>query len=140
MWKYKEKEFSDDDIGDNYGFVYIITNKTNNRKYIGKKFFYSTKTKQVKGKKKRVKTFSDWKTYYGSNKELNEDVNLLGKENFDREILHLCKTKGECGYVEAKEQFDRDVVLDDNYYNSWIMVRVHGKHIKHMSKKNGDIK
>ena len=65
-WKYKEQEFTEEMIGDNYGFVYLITNTVNGRKYIGKKFFYSSKTKQVKGKKKRYKVFSDWQTYYGS--------------------------------------------------------------------------
>ena len=117
-------------IGDNYGFVYQITNLTNGRKYIGKKFFYSAKTKQIKGKKKKIKVFSDWQTYYGSSAELAQDVLLLGMENFSREIIHLCQSKGECGYLEAKEQFVRGVMESDDYYNSWIMVRVRKSHIK----------
>ena len=128
-WKYNNEIFTEELIGDNYGFVYIITNNTSNRKYIGKKFFYSTKTKQVKGKRKRVKVSSDWQTYYGSNAELQNDVKLLGEENFTREIIHLCKTKGVCGYLEAKEQFIRNVLEMDDYYNSWIMVRVRKSHI-----------
>ena len=121
-WIYNNKTFTEDLIGDNYGFVYLITNNVTNKKYIGKKFFYSSKTKQVKGKKKRFKVFSDWQTYYGSNEELKKDVIIHGKENFKREILHLCLTKGTTGYLEAKEQFLNCVLENDNYYNTWIMV------------------
>jgi len=129
-WQYNGKDFTEDLIGNNYGFVYQITNLTNGRKYIGKKFFYSAKTKQVKGKKKRYKASSNWQTYYGSSDNLTKDVLQLGHENFNREILHLCLTKGECGYLEAKEQFRNNVLETDNYYNSWIMVRVRKDHIK----------
>ena len=130
IWQYEGKDFTDDLIGDNYGFVYQIKNLTNNKMYIGKKFFYSTKTKQVKGKKKRYKAPSDWQTYYGSSAELAKDVLSLGHESFTREILHLCQSKGECSYVEAKEQFIRGVMETDEYYNTWIMVRVRKSHIK----------
>ena len=129
-WKYNGKDFTEDLVGNNYGFVYQITNLTNGRKYIGKKFFYSSKTKQVKGKKQRYKASSNWQTYYGSSDNLTKDVLQLGHENFNREILHLCLTKGECGYLEAKEQFRNNVLETDNYYNSWIMVRVRKDHIK----------
>jgi hypothetical protein len=129
-WIYNDKDFLEDDIGDYYGFVYVITNTTNNKKYIGKKFFYSSRTKTVKGKKKKTKVFSDWQSYYGSNDTLKNDVKLLGESNFKREILHLCKKKGECGYLEAKEQFTRNVLESDEYYNIWIMCRIHQTHIK----------
>jgi hypothetical protein len=129
-WTYNGKDFTEDLVGNNYGFVYQITNLTNSRKYIGKKFFYSAKTKQVKGKKKKYKASSNWQTYYGSSDNLTKDVLQLGHENFNREILHLCLTKGECGYLEAKEQFRNNVLETDNYYNSWIMVRVRKDHIK----------
>jgi hypothetical protein len=110
--------------------VYQITNLTNGKKYIGKKFFYSTKTKQVKGKKKKYKANSDWQTYYGSSDILKQDVLQLGHEKFVREILHLCHSKGICSYLEAKEQFTRSVLEGDEYYNTWIMVRVRKAHIK----------
>ena len=129
-WKYNGEEFTEDLIGNNYGFVYEIVNLTNNKKYIGKKFFYSAKTKQVKGKKKKYKVSSNWQTYYGSSAELTKDVLSLGQENFSREIIHLCHSKGECGYLEAKEQFIRGVMESDDYYNTWIMVRVRKSHIK----------
>jgi len=129
-WQYNGKEFTEDLIGNNYGFVYQITNLTNGRKYIGKKFFYSAKTKQVKGKKKKIKVPSDWQTYYGSSDILKQDVLQLGHDKFNREILHLCQSKGECGYLEAKEQFVRGVMETEDYYNTWIMVRVRKSHIK----------
>lgn len=129
-WIYKDKNFEEEDIGDNYGFVYLITNLTSGKKYIGKKFFYSSKTKVVKGKKKKLKVPSDWKNYYGSNEELKKDVIMHGTDKFKREILHLCVSKGTCGYLEAKEQFVNGALESDDYYNSWIMVRVRKSHIK----------
>lgn len=129
-WQYNGVDFTEDLIGDNYGFVYVITNTSNGKKYIGKKFFYFSKTKQVKGKKKRYKAFSDWQTYYGSSDILKKDVILLGRDSFTRKIIHLCKTKGECGYLEAKEQFLNNVLESDEYYNTWIMCRIRKTHIK----------
>jgi hypothetical protein len=133
MWLYDNIIF--EQIPENIvGFVYCITNLTNNRKYIGKKNFYFSRTKTVKGKKKRTKVESDWRDYYGSNKELIADVALYGKENFKREILMLCKSKGEFAYYEAKMQFDNKVLETEEYYNSWIMVRVHKKHLTFLPK------
>lgn len=120
------------------GFVYLITNKSTGRKYIGKKLskFSKTTYKTVKlknGKKKRRKIRgkieSDWQTYYGSSPELTRDVELLGAENFTREILYYCKSKAACSYIEAREQFARKVLESDEYYNGHIQVRVHGSHI-----------
>jgi hypothetical protein len=120
------------------GFVYCITNLTNHRKYIGKKLakFAKTTYKTVKlkngtkkKKKIRSKVDSDWQTYYGSNLELNKDVEKLGTEHFKREILYYCTSKAECSYIEAREQFDRKVLESTDYYNGQISVRVHGSHI-----------
>jgi hypothetical protein len=132
MWYFNNEEFQD--IGEYVGFVYLITNLTNGRKYIGKKNLYFSKSRQVKGKKKRFKVESDWRSYYGSNKELAADVEKLGKENFKREILKLCTTKGEFSYFEAKYQFDNNVLESDDYYNSWIMCRIHKKHLPFLKK------
>lgn len=129
-WNYEQKILSDIPEG-YYGFVYNITNVLSNKQYIGKKFFYSQKQRQVKGKKKKYKVESDWKDYYGSNEELKKDVEQHGKDNFTRTIIHLCKTKGECSYYEAKYQFQENVLLfPELYYNSWIMCKVHRKHLK----------
>lgn len=120
------------------GFVYLITNLTNDRKYVGKKLakFSKTTTKTVtlkngtkKKKKIRSKIDSDWMEYYGSSNELNKDVETLGKDNFRREILYFCKSKAECSYIEAREQFVRRVLETTEYYNNNIMCRIHGSHI-----------
>ena len=120
------------------GFVYLITNNLSGRKYIGKKLAKFSKTtykivKQKNGTKKRKKirskVDSDWREYYGSSPELTADVITLGTENFTREILYYCKSKSECSYIEAREQFTRKVLESTDYYNGHIQVRVHGSHI-----------
>lgn len=111
------------------GFVYLITNLTNNKKYIGKKLAQFKKTRPpLKGKKRKRRTTveSDWRDYWGSSEKLQADVQELGPENFTREIIHYCTTRGELSYLEAKEQFDRQVLLTDEYYNGIINVRVGG--------------
>lgn len=121
------------------GFVYLITNNLSGRKYIGKKLakFSKTTTKTVKlkngtkkKKKIRSKVDSDWREYYGSSAELSADIDKLGTENFTREILFYCKSKAECSYIEAREQFTRKVLESTDYYNGQISVRVHGSHIR----------
>ena len=126
-WLYLERVFDSDDVGDNFGFVYLITNKSNKRQYIGRKYFWAFRTPV--GKKRKVKIESDWKKYYGSCPELKEDVKKYGKENFSREILSLHKTKGTCNYEETKQLFLNNVLSEslDNgapaYYNSNILGR-----------------
>ena len=128
-WIYNGEVFLEP--GDNYGFVYIITNKIDNRQYIGKKFFWSVRRKQVKKVRRRVTTESDWKTYWSSSDELQADVQRLGVENFTREIIHLCPNKGTANYLEAKEQFTRSVLENkDLWYNSWISVKVMRSHVR----------
>ena len=121
------------------GFVYLITNTLTGRKYVGKKLAKFSKTtykvvKQKNGikKRKKIKTKidSDWQQYYGSSPELTKDIEKLGSENFTRDILYYCKSKAECSYIEAREQFNRKVLESDDYYNGHIQVRVHGSHIK----------
>ena len=128
MWMYKGESFSDDMIKDNIGFVYKIYNVSSGKSYIGKKFFKKSKTYQKNLKKKKKLVESDWQTYTGSNDMLNEDIkngNMIKKE-----ILHLCKSKGMLSYMETKEIFERDCLLKDTYYNSWVSVRVRRSHLK----------
>jgi hypothetical protein len=121
------------------GFVYLITNNLTGRMYVGKKLakFAKTSYKTVKlknGNKKRKKIRSkidsDWQEYYGSSTELTEDINSQGPDKFTRQILYYCKSKAECSYIEAREQFSRRVLESNDYYNGQISVRVHGSHIK----------
>ena len=109
------------------GFVYLITNLTNNKKYVGKKLAkFKTTKPPLKGKKnkRRGHKESDWKDYWGSSDHLLEDVQKLGEDKFTREILYMCPSRGVMSYLEAKEQFDRRVLETDEYYNGIINVRV----------------
>ena len=130
MWLYEGHEFTENLANDKIGFVYLIKNLKTGKSYIGKKLFVSTRTKTIKGKRKKIKTDSGWRDYWGSNAVLKEDVKMLGAENFTREILHLCKSKGTANYLEMREQIDRRVLESDQFYNEWIMVKVHRSHIK----------
>jgi hypothetical protein len=138
VWLYESQtveQLPDDCVG----FVYLITNTLTGRKYIGKKLakfskitYKVVKLKNGNKKKKKIrsKIDSDWQLYYGSSPELSKDIELLGTQNFSREILYYCKSKSECSYIEAREQFARRVLESDDYYNGHIQVRVHGSHIK----------
>lgn len=129
-WLYNSEPVNEIPEG-SYSFVYLITNLTNGRKYIGKKLFWFTKTKMINGKKKKVKSESDWKDYWSSSDEVKKDVELLGKESFIREILHMCPNKGTASYFEAKEQMINEVLeYPDKWYNGQIQCRVHRNHIK----------
>lgn len=129
IWSYKGADVPND-LSEYIGFVYLITNLISNKKYIGKKLLKFKKTKTIKGKKKKSLVESDWRTYWGSNDELKEDVKRLGKANFKREVLIFCKSKGELSYFELKEQVLSGVLESDEYYNSWIMARVRKDHLK----------
>lgn len=132
MWYYDEQPF-DQTPEDYQGFVYEITELDSGKKYIGKKNFWRPKVLPKNSKRsRRVRTRveSDWRTYVGSNKEVQKLVESKGIDNYKREILKLCKTKGEMSYYEAKLQFQYDVLLSDEYYNEFIGCKIHSKHIK----------
>ena len=131
QWTYKGKEVKEipEDVE---GFVYIITNTTNNKKYIGKKLAkFKTTKPPLKGRKnkRRGHKESDWRDYWGSSDKLNEDVQALGTDKFTREILYYCNSRGLMSYLEAREQFERRVLESDEYYNGIINVRVGGSKI-----------
>ena len=131
MWTYKGKQV--ETISDEYeGFVYLITNTTNNKKYVGKKLAkFKTTKPPLKGKKNKRRGYkeSDWRDYWGSSDKLQEDVNQIGEDKFTREILYFCKSRGEMSYMEAKEQFDRRVLETEEYYNGIINCRVGGSSV-----------
>jgi len=133
MWYYNGDVFTSEDIRDSIGFVYLITDLSNGRKYVGKKNFWSTrKLPPLKGKTRRrtKKAESDWQDYYGSSEEVKLLVEESGTDRFKREIIRLCKSKGEMSYFEAKEQFDREVLFRDEYYNEFIGCKIHSKHLR----------
>lgn len=133
MWLYNGEEFTSEMIDKYIGFVYIITDVSNSKKYVGKKLFQSKRRlAPLKGKtRKRTKIVeSDWMNYYGSSEEVKLLVEEKGAQNFKREILHLCNSKGEMSYLELKEQMDREVLLNDDYYNGIIQVKIHRSHVK----------
>ena len=126
-WTYNGKTFDSEDILDNYGFIYRITNTTNGFDYIGRKYFTTIKKRPpLKGKKnKRRETVeTDWKDYWGSSARLVEDMARLGKDKFTREIIHLCKSRGETNYMEAYYQFKEGVLLKENNYNGIIQIKL----------------
>ena len=141
MWLYKNKEFNE--TPEEYqGFVYEIKELSTDKKYIGKKNFWRPKILPKNSKRsRRVKTRveSDWREYYGSNQELQALVERVGSEGYERKILHLCKTKGEMSYMEAKLQFMFDVLLKDDYYNEFIGCKIHSRHVSKL-KENFKIK
>ena len=119
QWTYKGKKI-DELPEDCEAFVYLITNITDNRKYVGKKLAkFKTTKPPLKGRKnkRRGTKESDWRDYWGSSDNLLRDVEELGTDKFTREILHYCKSRGLASYLEAKEQFDRRVLETDEYYN-----------------------
>lgn len=119
-----------DTITGYWGFVYLITNNLTGQRYIGKKFFTAAARRQVKGKKKKYRKPSDWETYFGSNARLLEDTQTLGHQNFIRQILFLCKTRGECSYVETYLILKSGALLDTAYYNDWVSAKLRRTHLK----------
>jgi len=128
-WTYKDEPVTDEVIGDAYGFVYVITNNTNGRRYIGRKYFTKAGYKTVKGKRKKIRLSSGWEDYYGSNKTLLEDVKNLGAENFSRAIIKLCKNRSECSYWETHFIFQFEALLSDRWYNEWVTCKISAKHL-----------
>jgi hypothetical protein len=134
-WTYQGEPFGQDRVTEDLvGFVYVITDRAAGKKYVGKKSLWTRKVRSIKKKKKRFWVPSDWEKYWGSNKELILSVEKNDPSLFSREILHLCRSKGECNYLEAAEQFEREVLLRDDYYNEWISLKAHRSHIKNLQK------
>lgn len=129
-WYHNGKILTEEDVEEYVGMVYLLENTENGRLYVGKKFFHKKKTYQVKKKKKKKTVQSDWKDYYGSSKELLEDIEKIGKDKIKRTVLHLCKSKTQCSYYEMKEQVEREVLLREDYYNAFVGCKVSGKFLE----------
>lgn len=110
--------------------VYLLENTVNGRKYIGKKFFHRNKTYYRNKKKRKTKVQSDWQKYYGSSKELQRDIDEIGYDKIKRTVLYLCKSKTQCSYYEMLEQINREVLLNEEYYNSFIGGKINGKFLE----------
>ena len=143
-WTFQGKEFTYDMIKDNYGFVYCINNLITNKKYIGRKYFYSVKTlPPLKGKsrKRRRLLESGWENYWGSSEYLLQDIESIGKENFSREILSLHPNKQETNYHETKLQFMLNVLEARNedgtrmFYNNNIMTKFYPNDKQHSHRQ-----
>ncbi len=131
-WLYQDQPITSEELLQYKAFVYIITNTSNGKQYVGKKKCHFTRTKKVKDKKRKVREIkeSDWETYYGSSEALAKDIVRFGKESFKREILHLCASPAIASYYEIKEQLARDVLLKPvEYYNSFVGCKIHRSHV-----------
>jgi len=133
-WTYHGAAVTDEEAESHLGFVYLITNVVTGRMYVGKKLFTRAKTlKPLKGKtrKRRSRVASDWRDYWGSSKELQQDVERVGPDQFTREVLHFCETRGELSYMELTEQVIRDVLRKpEKYYNAYVGARISRKHLQ----------
>ena len=132
QWKINEKPVTSEDLEGYVAFVYLITNLSSGRKYFGQKKLQFTTHKRLKGRKNRIKVVkeSDWESYYGSSKSLQADVELLGKENFKREIIRLCKKKSEANYWELYYQMNNHALLNPKeYYNDYCGGRISRKQL-----------
>lgn len=141
MWTYNGKIVDEKTIEGYVAFVYLITNNETGKAYIGKKRLNKLRTKPpLKGKtrKRKIRTESNWREYYGSSKLLQEDVDKLGADKFTREILRLCKTLSEASYYEAWWQFKEGAIMSDKYYNESIDVRVHSRGVAHLKESRDD--
>jgi len=131
-WTITGRDFIIED-GEGYiGFIYVITNLINDKKYVGQKRLWKTVTRPpLKGKVRKRKEIkqSDWAEYWGSSENLKKDIEIFGQENFKREIIRLCKAKGELHYMELKYQIDNNVLFRDDFYNNIVQTRIHGTHV-----------
>lgn len=144
MWYYKGEEVTsiEDFPPQTFGFTYRIIHIPSGKAYIGKKVLqFVRKAKLTKkdlavyegqtGRKptyKQVIKESDWKTYWGSNKELLELLKTEPKENFKREVLTCTTSKKLLTYEETKALFIYRVLEKPNeYFNDNILGKFYRK-------------
>ncbi len=119
-WLYKNKILEEAPEGA-FGFVYLITNNKTGKKYIGRKYFGKTRRVKKKGSKRRrvIRKDSDWRTYIGSSKILQEHIEKK-KKDFKFEILAFGKTKGQVNYIEENLHHKFHVSVREEFYNDCI--------------------
>jgi hypothetical protein len=127
-WIYNNEPFTDN-CHNHFGFIYCITNKLDGKKYIGKRLFSKAAYKNVKGKRKKIRKESDWREYFGSGSRLQAAIEKEGKENFSREILRFCDSRGECNFWELYEIMRRKAIRSPEYYNDWWKGTISRKHL-----------
>ena len=131
-WLYNNEILDSDHIENYVGMVYLLENTMTQKFYVGKKFFWTTKPKMIKGKKKKIRCESDWKKYYGSNKVLQEEIKEIGIDKIRRTVIKLCNTKTQCSYYEMVEQIERQALLKSNYYNEFIGGKINGRFLQEL--------
>lgn len=134
-WLYQGHEVTEDDIGDSFGFVYLITHIPTGKKYIGRKYLTLAGYKTVNGKRKKIRKESDWRDYWGSSKEFLEEVLRNGKDQYQREILRFTKSRTETSYYETKMIFETDALLKDEYANAWVTCKITAMHLRSLTKE-----
>lgn len=136
-WRFRGQLF--EEAADWLGFVYVIHNITDDRRYIGKKLLVSTRTRMVRGRRQRMKSESDWRTYWGSNPHVHADRDRLGEDGFERHMIYLVRSKGVLSYLEAKTQFDAGVLLNpQRFYNGMINCRINASHVYNIADVESD--
>jgi hypothetical protein len=131
-WLYNGEILESEHIENYVGMVYLLENTLTNKYYVGKKFFWTTKPKMIKGKKKKIRCESDWKKYYGSNKILQEEIKEKGIDIISRSVLLLCNTKTQCSYYEMVEQIQRRALLREDYYNEFMGGKINGRFLQEL--------
>lgn len=126
-WMYKGKEVTSlDDVPKKaVGFIYIITQKSTGKKYIGKKLLTKSSRKTVSGKVKKTRTESDWKDYWSSSPTLKDYIKEHGTDDFTREILVFATSKGSMVYCEEFALYMVGALESDSWFNENIRAKVY---------------
>jgi len=124
------------------GFIYKIINVASGKFYIGRKVLFNNTNKVLTKKeiaewskpgrvprKKKIIKESDWLTYHGSNKLLNQERKEMGDDMFTREILKLCYSKKQLTYYEVWWQMHYNVLHIESY-NDNIQGRFYRKDVE----------
>lgn len=126
-WMYKGKEVASlNDVPKKaVGFIYLITQKSTGKKYIGKKLLTKSSRKTVAGKVKKTRAESDWKDYWSSSPTLKDYIKEHGTDDFTREILVFATSKGSMVYCEEFALYMVGALESDSWFNENIRAKVY---------------